>query len=180
MEGPALRTAYLTGETLYLRAPVEKDEDAAAAWLQAPFPINRPRAEALLKEEYGRQWGTRGGLLLVVVRRDDEAVVGGARVRSRSNFRRTTIELTMAPWEAEADRLRAEALRILVPWLRDEIESMVVGTTVASDQPATIQAAEEVGMVRNGTLREWYARPGGRADALVYEALNPRWEVADA
>lgn len=180
MEGSAFRATYLTGPTLYLRAPVESDQEAAAAWLEGLFPINRPRAEALLKEEYGRRWWMRAGLLLVIARRDGDAVVGGARVTSQGDYRRSVVELNMAPWEPEADRLRAEALRILVPWLHDEIESMVVSVTVGADQPATIRAAEDVGMVRNATLREWFARPGARADGLVYEALNPHWDVSDA
>jgi RimJ/RimL family protein N-acetyltransferase len=165
---------------VYLRAPVDADKEAAAAWLQGPFPINGPRAEELLKEEYRHSWWMRSGLLLVLVRRDGDVIVGGARVRSYDEFRRCTVELTLAPWESDADALRAEALRILVAWLRDELEAMVVSVTVAADQPDTIRAASELGMVHGVTLREWFARPAGRADGLVFEGLNPHWQVPDA
>jgi RimJ/RimL family protein N-acetyltransferase len=86
----------------------------------------------------------------------------------------------MARSEPDADSLRGAALRIVVRWLRDEFEAMVVGVMLAADQSETIEAAEEVGMERHGTLREWFTRPGGRADALVYEALNASWVVRDA
>lgn len=180
MDAAALRATYLTGPTVYLRAPVDGDQEAAAAWLRGPFPINGPRADEVLKEEYRRIWWMRTGVLLVLVRREGDVIVGGARVTSHDEFRRCTVELTLAPWEPEADALRAEALRILVAWLRDEIEAMVVSVTVAADQPDTIRAATDLGMVHGVTLREWFARPGGRADGFVYEGLNPHWRVPDA
>ena len=180
MEPSTLRAPYLSGPSVYLRAPVVGDKEAAAAWLGETFLINAPRAEAMLKEEYrGPRW-PRGGLRLVIVRQEGDAIVGGVRVSTHAEFRRCTVELTMAPWEQDADALRAEALRIVVRWLRDEIEAMVVGARLAADQPEAIRAAEETGMIRNGTLREWFVRPGGRVDVLVYEALNPRWAVSDA
>jgi RimJ/RimL family protein N-acetyltransferase len=55
-----------------------------------------------------------------------------------------------------------------------------VRLTVAADQPATLAAADALGMVRAARLREWLARPGGRVDQIYCEALNPRWEVRDA
>ena len=86
----------------------------------------------------------------------------------------------MAPACQDADAIRAAALGLLVHWLRDEGEVMAVTVEVAADEPATIAAAESAGMVRNATLREWFARPAGRVDCHLYQALNPRWEVQGA
>lgn len=177
---PDLRPVYLRGSHVYLRAMVEADKERGAAWLDETFPVNAGRAEAALKEEHeGRGWQRSSRRLAIVLAEDDE-VVGSARVSSHNGYRTCRLALVLAPWRDDADPLRAEALGLLVRWLRDETELMVVTVELAADEPAMIAAADALGMVRNARLREWFARPGGRVDCLVYQALNPRWEVRDA
>ncbi len=165
---------------VYLRAPVESDKEHAAAWLDATFPTNAPAAEAVLKDEHKAPFWERPNLRLIIVRAEGDTVVGGIRVSWGSEVRRCRLEFSMAGWEPDQDSLRAAALRIAVRWLRDEWEAMVVGVTLPADQVETVRAAEEIGMQQHATLREWFLRPGGRVDALVYEALNPNWVVRDA
>lgn len=181
MEPSSLRAIYLSGPTVYLRAPVEGDKEHAAAWLDETFPTNGPAAEAVLKEEHKTPFWDRPDLRLMIVRQDGDAVVGGIKISWGSEARRCHLEFTMAPWERDADSLRADALRIAVRWLRDEWEAMVVGVTLPADQVETVRAAEEMRMRLQGTLREWFLRQGDRVDALIYEALNPGgWVVRDA
>jgi len=175
-----LRPVFLRGSSVYLRAMVEDDKERGAAWLDETFPVNAGRAEAALKEEHQGQWWARSARRLAIALVDGDAVVGSARVRSEDRSRTCRLSFAMAPWRDDADALRAEALAILVRWLRDESEAMVVTVELPADEPATIAAAEALGMVRNGRLREWFGRPGRRVDCLVYQALNPRWEVRDA
>ena len=62
---------FLTGDTLYLRAPEEADAAYAAAWRDSPYPIGRQRAEKIINEEFpkeGDQWTTH----LVACRRADD------------------------------------------------------------------------------------------------------------
>ncbi|HKF77475.1 MAG TPA: GNAT family protein [Candidatus Dormibacteraeota bacterium] len=175
-----LRPVYLLGSRVYLRAMVEADKERGAAWLDETFPVNAARAEAALKEEH-RGWGwRRSSRRLAIALAEDEEVVGSARVSSHNGYRTCRLTFVMAPWRDDADALRAEALELLVRWLRDENELMVVTADLPADERATIAAAEALGMVRNARLREWFGRPGGRVDCLVYQALNPRWEVRDA
>lgn len=175
-----LRPVYLRGPRVYLRAMVEEDKERGAAWLDGTFPVNAGRAEAALKEEHEGPWWSRSARRLAIALGQDDEVVGSARVTSHNRFRTCRLEFEMAPWRDDADALRAEALGLLVHWLRDETELMVVTVELPADQPATIAAADAHGMVLNGRLREWFARPGGRVDCVVYQALNPRWEVRDA
>jgi RimJ/RimL family protein N-acetyltransferase len=172
-----MRASFLTGERIYMRAMLMGDKEHAAAWFDSPFPIDATRAEKFLKDEHQRPWPRPTHL--AIVRLDGEEIVGGARVHSW-NGRIARLSLHMAPWLAEADDLRAEALRVLLPWLRDEGEYMVVRLAIAADQPATLSAAEALGMVQAVRLRERLARPGGRVDQFYYEALNPRWEAPNA
>ena len=87
------------------------------------------------------------------------------------------LRLHLAPWLDDADAWRAEALGLVVPWLRDEGEMMVISVAIDADQPRTLAAATALGMVETARLRERVARPGGRVDEFRYQALNPRWEV---
>jgi RimJ/RimL family protein N-acetyltransferase len=173
-----MRPVFLTGARIYLRPLLAGDKEHAAAWFASPFPINATRAETFLKKEHQGGWPP-GPQHLAVCRTDNDEIVGGATVRSW-NWRIAWLAFHMAPWVAEADALRAEAVRVVVPWLRDERELMVVRLAIAADEAATLAAAEELGMVRGVRLRERLARPGGRVDQFFYEALNPRWEVPRA
>lgn len=174
-----LRAVYLTGRRVYLRAMQKEDGELGAAWLDDTFPVNAGRAEKTLEEDAASSWPVPKRRL-AIGRVEGDEVIGGVLISSTDSFRTGSIALTMAPWLLDADALRAETVRLVVPWLRDESEMMVVSLAAAADEPETIAAAEELGMARAARLREWYARPGGRVDCLLYEALNPRWEVRDA
>jgi len=159
---------------------VEGDKERGAAWLDETFPVNATSAEAALEREHEGPWWLRSARRLAIALGEDDEMVGSARVTSHDWQRTCRLAFAMAPWRDDRDVLRAEALGLLVHWLRDESELMTVTAEIAADQPASIAAAEALGMVRNGRLREWFARPGTRVDCLLYQALNPRWEVRDA
>lgn len=171
---------FLRGSRVYLRAMVEADKERGAAWLDETFPVNAARAEAALKEEHEGPWWQRSARRLAVVLAEADEVVGSVRVRSQDRSRTCRLSFAMAPWRDDSGALRAEALALLVHWLRDESEVMTVTVELPADEAETIAAAEAMGMVRSGRLREWFGRPGRRVDCLLYQALNPRWEVPDA
>ncbi|HKF17365.1 MAG TPA: hypothetical protein VKF14_09290 [Candidatus Dormibacteraeota bacterium] len=171
----AMRIVYLTGERVYLRPLVLTDKDCASAWHPGPFLMGAARAENVLKDEAaGRE------RRLALVRSETEEIVGSVKLVSNDGFRRCWVTFHMAPSTNDPDALRAEALRMIVPWLRDRMEVMVVSVHVAGDEVETIAAAEELGMVLSVRFREFVARAGCRVDSLTYQALNPRWEVKDA
>jgi RimJ/RimL family protein N-acetyltransferase len=179
MSAPDLRPVYLRGRGVYLRAMVKDDKERGTAWYDGRLPVNAARAEKVLEEEHKHTWD-RMRRRLAIVRTEDDDVVGSALVLSWNRLRTCRLDIRMAPWLQDADALRAEALGLLVHWLRDEMELMVVTVEVAADEPATIAAAEALGMAQTARHREWYGRPDGRVDCLLYQALNPRWEVRDA
>ena len=72
------------------------------------------------------------------------------------------------------------ALRLLHPWIRDDLELMTFVLPIPADQPETIAAAEALGMVQGVRLREGIARPGHRVDDLFYQALFDAWAMPDA
>jgi hypothetical protein len=161
-----MRVPYLTGETIYLRALVAGDKETAAAWYPGPFPINAARAEDWLKEAHTDFWSANKPRHLIIARTEDDATVGSVA--------------SLAPWRDDADALRAAALRIVVPWARDDLELMVLTVPIAADETATLAAAEALGMERAARLRDYVARPGGRVDRFLYQALNAPWRIGDA
>jgi RimJ/RimL family protein N-acetyltransferase len=176
-EKKPMRAVYLTGKRVYLRATLVADRDHAMAWLDSPFPVSPARAESVLKDDAKPNTRTSR---FVIVRSDGDEIVGAVKLRSRDGQRTAWAWLQMAPWLADRDELAGDALGLLVPWLRDQVELMVVRVPLAADETGTIAAAEALGMVQSARLREFVGRPGGRVDQLIYEALNPRWEVHDA
>jgi len=170
-----MRIVYLTGERVYLRPLVLADKDVASAWHPGPFLVGAAQAENVLKDE-----ATDPGRRLALVRRQTDEIVGSVNLRSNDGFRRCFVTFHMAPSTSDQDALRAEAVRLIVPWLRDQMEVMVVSIEMAGDEAETIAAAEELGMVLSVRLREFVARAGHRVDSVTYQALNPRWEVKDA
>ncbi len=173
-----MRVTYLTGTTVYLRALLATDKETVAAWFPSPFPKSVAAAEEWLKESYG-SWGSGKPTYLIIAQYSDDQPVGSCSLRTH-DYRRAFLNFTMAPWLDNADELRAEALRLLIPWLRDDQEFMSVLVSIASDELATIAAAEELGLEQNVRLREYIARPGKRVDGFLYQALNTPWKVADA
>jgi RimJ/RimL family protein N-acetyltransferase len=174
-----VKPVYLTGERVYLRPLTMEDKACAAAWFDSSFPVGPTRAEEALKEEHKNPWYLGQITRLAVVRLSDDEVVGGATVEPHGE-RRAWLWFRMAPWLADADDLRADALRVGIRWLRDDFELMSTVVPIAADEAATIAAAEDLGMVLGVRLREARARPGGRVDLRYYQALNPRWEVRES
>jgi RimJ/RimL family protein N-acetyltransferase len=174
-----MRVPYLIGETIYLRALVASDKETAAAWYPGPFPINAARAEDWLKEAHTELWSANKPRHYVIARAEDDATVGSVTLRQQGG-RRAFASFAMAPWLDDADALRAAALRIVVPWARDDLELMVLTVPIAADETATLAAAEALGLERAARLRDYVARPGGRVDRFLYQALNAPWRVSDA
>ena len=165
---------YLTGERVALRAVQLSDKDHAVAWFEGAFPVNSERAETYLKDELEGLTDRKVLLVIVRVGADEDEIVGGVRVQLHG--RHSDVHVHMAPALADADELCGDAVRLLIPWLRDEGEHIAVTLGVAADQTHTIVAAESVGMERTARLREWHFRGGGRVDGLVYQAIHPRWQ----
>ncbi|MCC6619357.1 MAG: GNAT family N-acetyltransferase [Chloroflexi bacterium] len=171
-----MQPPFLTSEQLYLRAMVAEDKEVAVAWRTSPLPLNAARAEGVLREAHQTAGWRRPAFLFAIVQRETDAVIGSVTVMQRQ-WRAVLLRLHLAPWLNDADAWRAETLRLVTPWLRDEGEVMVISVFIDADQPVTLAAAAELGMVEMAWLRERVARPGGRADQALYQALNPRWEV---
>jgi RimJ/RimL family protein N-acetyltransferase len=164
-----MRPSYLTGRLIFLRALTREDAKHSAAWFPAPFPIDPGQADSYLKETHANIWDRKRRL--VMARREDDSIAGSVEVHT--NRAHAIVTFMLAPTATDGDDVQADAIRILAGWLRDEAEHVTVDFSIASDQPASIAAAEEVGLVASARFREAIWRGGHRVDRLTYQALNP-------
>lgn len=178
-----MRVSYLTGQRVALRPFVPGDKAIATAWHPSPYPVDADRAEAWLKDHHKDIWPRSVYYAIVRVsgaateQADDDEVVGSVRIHW--NVQQATARFAMAPSLDDADGLRADAIGVVVPWLLDEREMLVVTVVLASDEPESIAAAEAVGMAEMTRLREHVTRPGRRADLLYFQKLNRPWRFGD-
>lgn len=164
------RATYLTGKLIYLRALKDSDKEHASAWMPGHFPANAPKAEAFFKEHI-KVWQRKNHL--VICRNATDEVVGSIVLWTDS--RHANVQFKVAAWCDDGGAIRADTLRVLVPWLHDEWDLVNTSFDIAADDSETIAAAEELGLTFAARLREWIARPGTRVDQLIYQAVNPRW-----
>lgn len=169
-----MRAIFLTGERVYLRGMVDDDKSSAIAWHDTMFPVNSAFAEEHLKEQHKEMWDVPKRQL-AIVRAEDDAVIGGA-VIGFGGDRRAEIRMHIAPLLANSDDVQAEALRLLVPWLLDEHNMRRVDIGLGADQEVTVAAAQRLGMFEGVRLREFFHKPGGRVDGVIYQILNPSEE----
>lgn len=177
MDPGNLRANYLSGEKVYIRAYVEDDKQHTAAWADSYFPVGSPRGGKLLKEWHREYWPRTRRYALC--RSGNDEVVGGVTIGIRNLV--GEFKVVIAPWIEDADELRAEAFKLIIPWLSDEWTMVAVTAIVPSDQPVTRAAADQLGMSLQVTLREFFARPGGvRADNLLYQKFGTMKAAIDA
>lgn len=163
------RAVFLSGERVYIRAYVEQDKEVTAAWAGTPFPVGAPRGEKLLKDWHTEWWPRTRHYALCDATSDD--VVGGVTIGIRNLVGEFIV--TIARWRDDADELRAEAFKLIVPWLSEEWGLVSVQAHMASNEPACKAAAIEIGMSHQVTLREAFTRPGGsRVDHLIFQKLG--------
>ncbi len=182
-----MRAIYLMGTNVYLRAMIDSDKECGIAWFNTRlpmggfghvFPVDATRSTVVLKEENRGLWSS-GRHRYAIVRIADDQVVG-ALVEQSSYPVLSYIGLQVAPALPDADKLRAEALMLVVPWLRDERQFRLIRLCIPADETETIQAAEVAGMSQGARLRRYVARAGDRVDLLFYEAVNAQWAGKDA
>jgi RimJ/RimL family protein N-acetyltransferase len=175
-----MRPPFLTGERVYIRAMVEDDKNHGVAWFDSEFPVNAVRAEKFMRDEIKDIWAARRKYF-VIVRTDSDNIIGGIKLKSW-DFRSADLTIRMAPHLSRdaADGYKADALRLFVPWIRDEHEYMAQAIEIAADENQCLAAAEELDLYFGARFRGYLRRPEGRIDLLVYQALNTKWEVVDA
>ncbi len=165
---------FLIGDTLYLRGLEARDAKRAAAWRLSPFPVPVARAEEILKEDIAPQ-AEHERLRLIACRIADDEPVGAVDLRGwggRNAYVSPWADPGFGPGGAA---VKAEVLRIVVPWLSGERIVMAVFAWINSGEPPVTATASALGMRTAATVREAIWCDGARQDGLLYELLHPDW-----
>lgn len=165
---------FLGGPTLYLRGIEPDDTQSVLAWDPSPFPIPSDLALERLEKEAPEDEEWRD-YRLIACRRADDRVVGSVRFESEDQ-RTGWLTIHANPMLGDdADAIKAELLRITVPYMLHERELMTVTIEAPENDRGIAAGAEALGMRTAFRLREsaWHA--GARTNLVCYEALHPVW-----
>lgn len=165
-----LHQTFLVGDEIYLR-PVEKDDATlTVSWRPSLLPFSPERTENWIEEDLakGRQsWH-------VIVRKADDRVVGSVTFRSRGPA--TYLEGYVDPfYGAQGERWKADAFRLVLPWLVDEQHRVSLQISVPANETQVIAALEEAGARQTARFRQMLSCEGQRIDQLRFEYLNRQW-----
>ena len=165
--------SFLSGPTLYFRGIERDDSKVSSAWNPALFPVPSDLVLERLEEEKptDEEWMK---YRLVACRRSDDQPVGSFACES-SDQRSCWLSIHADPLRADADAIRAEILRIVVPWQLQEREMMVVWLEAPEGDRAVAEAAAEIGMDVACRFREATWHDGSRQALICYQALHPTW-----
>ncbi|MGH2531393.1 MAG: GNAT family N-acetyltransferase [Thermomicrobiales bacterium] len=167
--------AFLVGETIYLRAVELGDAKTTPRWRPSPFPIPAEVAEENLKKEIPDQSRDRSQRL-IAFRVADDRPVGSVMIETQAFPSVWVYELHADPILGErGGAVRAEIMRLVVPWLLHEREKMAVWVDTVGGDTQVEAAAADLGMRFAYRLREAIWTDGQWHDEVMYEALHPAW-----
>ncbi len=170
---------YLSGRSIGLRAPLPDDANAIATWDDAPLPRTPDAGREMLRRTEQTPWGNARHLRLMIIELASCQIAGSVMIE-RQQDRIGKIRIIPAPLlpPDRRDEIEAEVLGLVVPWMQEELDLMVLVLDIRSDRTAAINRAEELGMAEVVRLREHILRPDGRADLVTLELINPVWRHA--
>ena len=157
---------FLVGDESYIRRIELADASVGMSWRGVRYPQSSDRVEAWIKEEMAKD---RDAAWYAIVRKADDRVVGSARV-GRAGGLAASLTLRVDPLLGDRGlQFKAEALKLLAPWVIEERHSPMLIMDQAADEPAMIGAAREIGMRQTARFRERIERDGAVLVDIRYE-----------
>lgn len=168
--------AYLSGSRIGLRAPSLDDADSIAAWDDAALPRTPDVGREMLCRSEQTPCGNAQHVRLMVIDLQSGGIAGSMMIE-RQQDRIGKIRIVSAPLLTadHRDAIEGDVLDLIVPWMRDELDLMILVLDIASDRTAVIARAEALGLTEVVRLREHIQRPHGRVDLVTLESINPAW-----
>ncbi|HWV25300.1 MAG TPA: GNAT family protein, partial [Thermomicrobiales bacterium] len=165
-----LHQTFLVGDEIYLRQVEKSDAELTVSWRPSLLPFSPERTESWIEDDLakGRQsWH-------VIVRKADDRVVGSITIRSRGPA--TYLDGYVDPfYGAQGERWKAEAFRLVLPWLVDEQHRVSLQISVPATETQVIAALEASGARQTARFRQMLSHNGERVDLLRFAYLNAMW-----
>jgi len=165
-----LHQTFLVGDEIYLRQVEKSDAALTVSWRPSLLPFSPERTESWIEDDLakGRQsWH-------VIVRKADDRVVGSITFRGRGPA--TYLDGYVDPfYGAQGERWKAEAFRLVLPWLVDEQHRVSLQISVPATETQVIAALEASGARQTARFRQMLSHNGERVDLLCFAYLNAMW-----
>lgn len=167
---------YLSGPGIALRAPALDDATSIAGWDDAPIPRTPEAGRELLRRSEQTPWGNAEHLRLIVIDRTSGSIAGSVLIeRQHNRIGKIRIVSALLLSADHRDGIECDVLDLIVPWMRDELDLMILVLDIASDRTAVIVRADSLGLTEVVRLREHILRAHGRVDLITLESINPAW-----
>jgi RimJ/RimL family protein N-acetyltransferase len=159
-----------------LRPAADSDIPAIVAATADPQIAHWTRVPERNDERSVREWMDRSGrpgeeISLLVVREDDERLLGAIGLRPELGDRRAEIGYWLAR-EARGGGNMTRAVRLLATWAFDELPIERIGILAAEANDPSHGVAERAGFVYEGTLRNYTDIKGRQLDMASYSLLR--------
>lgn len=166
-----LGQTFLVGDEIYIRAIEPADSAYGQSWANSILPRSTERHEKWIKEEMAK---AKRQATYIILRKADDVAVGSFRTwrYDPTTYARAYVD----PLYGERGHIwKAEALRLVVPWLVDEQHRPRLALSVPGDDALAIEALTGIGARQVARFREQLRGWGGRVDGLRFEYLNRQW-----
>lgn len=162
---------FLVGDEVYIRAVEPADAKYGTSWRNSLFPWSTDRHETWIKEEMVKEERTA---TYIIVRKSDDVPVGSVRTQRWDPL--TSLQPYVDPLFSErGHRWKAEALRLMLPWLVDEQHRPGAIVFLTPDDIPALKTMEGIGGRQVVRFREMLFQGGRRTDCLIVEYLNRQW-----
>jgi RimJ/RimL family protein N-acetyltransferase len=176
---------FLDGEKIAL-APLEKDSYCRnmAAWVHDDEATRYmltgvfPMTHEALQQDYDRIGENKADIVLAVIRKADDAMVGTAGLYGIAwQARNAEFRIFLGDRSAWNGGLGSEAAALMVQYAFDRLNLNKVWLGVNEENKGAIKSYENAGFALEGTLREEVYRNGRYYDALRMSLLRADWSA---
>ena len=175
----------LTGRRVHLRGPRTDDADAVFTlfsdtevmryWSRPPMTV-RAEAEGLI-DEIGESFSTRAGFNWMVVRPEDDVVIGTvALFRFEPRHRRAEIGYSLRS-DHWGQGLASEAVTVMLDWAMRTLGLHRVEADIDPRNEGSRKLLAKLGFASEGVLRERYFVGDDVSDTELFGLLAEEWRA---
>ncbi len=162
---------FLVGEEIYLRRIEKADAQLTVSWRETLFPLAPERTESWIAEDSHKERRA----YYAIVRKSDDRIVGSL-VGERWDIANYVHGYVDPLFGEQGLAWKAEAFRLILPWMVDEQHRVSLHVSVAGDEAPVIAALLEAGAREVARSPQLLMRVGGeRVDLVRFEYLNRQW-----
>jgi len=178
-----MKTPFLTGPTVYLRALEPEDAPHLVTWFNEPLVLrdilrHRPATLASERERIAKMTADENAVVLGICRREPDGLIGMVGLHDiNARHRHAELGVTIGLPSEWGKGYGTEAVRLIVGHGFDTLNLHRIELSVYESNQGGVRAYEKVGFQREGVLRQYLYREGRYWDALLMSILKAEWDA---